>query len=82
MIEANQPAHPLMPSHKSPGDLEIRFRGLTKLEYFAAMAMNGMLANSYSNGAAMPLSEASRREIAELAVDQAKALLARLREVT
>lgn len=49
--------------------------GLTKREYFAAFAMQGMLANSFSNGASQPLSEASRHEIALLAVEQADALI-------
>jgi hypothetical protein len=49
--------------------------GLTKREYFAAMAMQGLLANSYSNGYSQPYSEASHSQLAELAVGQAEALI-------
>ncbi|QIK61260.1 hypothetical protein G7050_16015 [Dysgonomonas sp. HDW5A] len=52
--------------------------GLTKREYFAAMAMNGMLANSYSNGSSQPLSELSYSQIAEFSVRQADALIIKL----
>lgn len=54
--------------------------GLTKREYFAGLAMQGMLANSFSNGAIQPLSEATRHEIARLAMDQADALIACLNQ--
>jgi hypothetical protein len=53
-------------------------KGISKLEYFSGLAMQGFLANSYSNGASQPLSEANKHDIAELAVDQAKALIKRL----
>lgn len=75
-------AFPMMPSHTNPQDVEPRFLGFTKLEFISAMAMQGMLANSYHNGVCQPLSEASRHEIAEMAVDQAKALLSRIKQVT
>lgn len=52
--------------------------GLTKREYLAGLAMQGMLANSYTNGHTPPLSEASRHEIALCAVEQADALIAYL----
>ena len=52
--------------------------GLTKREYFAALAMQGMLANSYSNGMQQALSEASRYDIAQMAVEQAEALVTAL----
>lgn len=78
----NNNAFPLMPSHTSPSDLGQEFRGLTKLEFISAMAMQGMLANSYASTGIMPLSEANRHEIAELAVDQAKALLSRIKQVS
>lgn len=52
--------------------------GLTKREYFAAMAMQGMLANSYSDGVTQPLSSANNIQIAEMAVSQADALIAEL----
>jgi hypothetical protein len=75
-------AFPMMPSHTNPQDVDQQFVGLSKLELISAMAMQGMLANSYSNGVNQPLSEASRHEMAELAVDQAKALLNRVKQVT
>lgn len=52
--------------------------GLTKRELFAAMAMQGMLANSYCNGSSQPLSELSYSQIAELSVRQADALITSL----
>jgi hypothetical protein len=70
----NDPVYPI------PGGGAVHI-GLTKLEYFAGLAMQGLLANSYSNGANQPLSEASRHEISELAVDQAKSLIKRLEQV-
>jgi len=54
--------------------------GLTKREYLAGLAMQGMLANSYGNGSTQPLSEANRHEIAQLAVEQADALIAYLNQ--
>jgi hypothetical protein len=64
----NDPINPI------PGGGAISI-GLTKLEYFAAQAMVGFLANSYSDGVTQPLSTASRTQIAELAVKQAKAIM-------
>lgn len=55
--------------------------GLTKLEYFSAMAMQGMLSNSYQSNGCQPLSVATRHQIAELAVDQAKAILKRIEQI-
>lgn len=51
--------------------------GLTKREYFAAMALQGMLANSYHQDFLnqTPLSLASKNQIASLAVDQANSLI-------
>lgn len=51
---------------------------LTKREYFSAMAMQGMLANSYNDGCTQPLSTANAQQIAELAVGQADALIKEL----
>lgn len=51
---------------------------LSKRELIAAMAMQGMLANSYCNGSSQPLSELSYSQIAELSVRQADALIAKL----
>ena len=54
--------------------------GLTKREYFVAMAMQGMLANSASQDALnqKPLSYANAAEIAEMACWQADALITAL----
>lgn len=52
--------------------------GLTKREFIAIMAMQGLLSNSHDNGMLKPLSMANRHEIAELAVSQADALIAEL----
>lgn len=52
--------------------------GLTKREYFAAMAMQGMLANSHDEGCNNPLSKLSNGVIAHLAVLQAECLIEEL----
>lgn len=52
--------------------------GLTKREYFAAMAMQGMLANSHDEGCNNPLSKLSNAVIAHLAVLQAECLIEEL----
>ena len=54
--------------------------GLTKREYFAALAMQGLLANSYQQDFCnqTPLSLANNSEIATIAVLQADALIAEL----
>lgn len=51
-------------------------RGMTLRDYLAAMAMQGMLANSYSGGPCDPLSQANRHEIARLSFSQSDAMLA------
>lgn len=51
---------------------------ITLREYFAAMAMQGLLANSYSNGYSMPYSEATGQEIAVMAVHTADELIKQL----
>lgn len=51
---------------------------LSKRELIAAMAMQGMLANSYSNGSTQPLSESLYEQVAEFSVEQADALLTEL----
>ncbi len=48
--------------------------GLTKREWFAGIAMQGLLVNSYEKHQ-NPLSEANRHQIALLAVEQADALI-------
>lgn len=57
-------------SKTNPNDPVIEVFGVTKREYFAALAMQGLLANRYSNG--------ERHEIANIAVNQADALIAEL----
>lgn len=49
--------------------------GLTKREWLAGLAMQWMLANSYQTSYKTPLSVASRHEIAQLATEQADALI-------
>ena len=52
--------------------------GLTKLEYFAAMALQGLLANSYASDDVHVLSRANRHEMAAMAVEEARALISAL----
>ena len=70
---SNEPIHPI----GGGGAISI---GLTKREYFAALAMQGLLANSYQQDYLNqnPLSLAVANEIAEMAVKQADYLLAAL----
>lgn len=51
---------------------------MTIREMFAAVAMQGLLSNSYSDGVAPPLSTANCEEIAQMAVNQADVLIAEL----
>jgi hypothetical protein len=70
----NDPIHPI----GGEGAIAI---GLTKREYFAALAMQGMLANSYGpDGGLQPLSTANGEQIADMAVAQADLLIKRLRQ--
>lgn len=59
------PSHPAFPHPLEP----IKYRGLTKREYFAAMAMQGLIAE---------LTEKNAEEQAKLAVIHADALCAEL----
>jgi len=44
---ANNPAYPLMPSHTDPNQIMgENYQGMTIRQQFAAMAMQGLLANS------------------------------------
>lgn len=54
---------------------------MTLREYYAGLAMQGMLSNSYSDGCTKPLSLASNQETAEMAVNQADALIKELEKV-
>lgn len=75
----NVPAHPV---HISQGNAGIRHDGLTKREHFAAMAMQGILANSLIYEAMIPASKhygvSSSQGTAEFAVTVADALIAEL----
>ncbi len=67
LSNANEPANPVTPTDRS-GQIGDQFLGLTKREYFAAMAMQGMLSrDAYSD-----------QRCAELAVIYADALLVEL----
>lgn len=63
LIEPNDTLHP------SIGN------GITIRQYYAGLAMQGMLANSYSNGSTQPLSELRDSDVANLAVAYADALI-------
>lgn len=52
--------------------------GLSKREYFAAMAMQGYLANSFNHEMIQPVSTATHAQIAELSVGAADALIEEL----
>lgn len=41
----DQTAFPMMPSHTDPANVNKEFTGLTKREYFAGLAMQGILAS-------------------------------------
>jgi len=74
---------PVVESAPSPPYRRRKMNTLSKREYFAAMAMQGMLANSYSaEDLKKPLSFATSIEIAEMAVDQADELLRALEQTT
>lgn len=60
-------------SQQDQSDLDI-----TRRDYFASMALQGLLANSFSDGINQPLSTASSTEIAAMAVEQADRLIAAL----
>lgn len=48
MSEANDPAFPAQPTQYSGDSLSLNaHQGLTRLEYFAGLAMQGLLANPY-----------------------------------
>ena len=48
---------------------------ITRRDYFAAAALQGLLANSYGDGTNQPLSTASQEEMATMARDQADHLI-------
>lgn len=75
MSKADEPAFPV--PETAVGGQRMR-GGLSKREYFAAMAMQGMLANPEINKRARKNGVYSPREYARWAVDSADALLAEL----
>lgn len=48
---------------------------ITRRDYFAAAALQGLLANSFSDGYNQPLSTATQEEMAAMARDQADHLI-------
>lgn len=76
----NDSSYPNMPVYD--GIHRLSEHGLTKREYFAAMALQGLLSNSYNDGATQPLSTASHDQIAQMAVSSADALIAELNKPT
>lgn len=72
MSNANEPAFPIS-AENSPN--REAYWGLDKREYFAAMAMQGLWANSQTFG---PLLQQNPRAVAQWAVESADALLAEL----
>ncbi len=48
---------------------------ITRRDYFAAAALQGLLANSFSDGINQPLSLANSQEMASMARDQADHLI-------
>ena len=51
---------------------------ITRRDYFAAAAQQGLLANSYGDGINQPLSTASQEEMAAMARDQADHMISAL----
>jgi hypothetical protein len=75
MTNPIDPAYPIMPK-ANPGEWAVGSLGLTKREHFAAMAMQGFLANpQMALGATV---EDKRMSINEAAVFTADALIAEL----
>ncbi len=77
MSKGNEPIHPVETWQESP-DAPVTLHprmspGISKREYFAAMAMQGMLANA--NKAAHDKLGGTPRNIADWAIDYADALL-------
>lgn len=73
MSAMNDPAFPTPAIENRNGDVQYGAPGITKLEYFAGLAMQGSMALSWPD---VPDAEASKR--AKVAVANAKALIAEL----
>ena len=63
------------PNHPIAGPSTYVDAGLTKREHFAAIALQGLITSHYSSETDPDVPEASDREIAQLAVQQADALI-------
>ena len=76
MNNGQQPAFPLQPTFNSDGQIceeHYAFEGITKREYFAAMAIQSCINSAVSvGGSAIP------KAMAEMALEYADALLAAL----
>lgn len=81
MSNANEPAFSTEERSKSAFTNSWR-GGITKREYFAALAMQGLLANSFDDHQGQPLSTASYADIADIAVKHADAVLAHLEKLS
>lgn len=77
MNNPNDPAFPFPTFQRHDCDIECGFHGLTKREYFAAMAMQGLCANSHE-----AIGVAPSDKIAKWSVKQADALIAALAKET
>lgn len=73
MKNGDQPISPYTPQRPWNDESANGFPGLTKREYFAAMAMQGLLANDYKGSASI---------FAGKSVQMADALLAELKKPT
>jgi hypothetical protein len=81
MEKKNEAAFPrewskIKQSKDAPEQISVAQKGLTKLEYFAAMAMQGMLASGYGD-----FNDKHIDYISELAIKQADNLLTALDEL-
>jgi hypothetical protein len=78
MVDPNAPAFPAEP--KTQNDLGITYRGLTKRELLAAMAMQGILSGDLITGLIRGggKEETFCRDISIMAVEHADALIAEL----
>ena len=69
-----------MEVHTAFGSTKRAEIGLTKREHYAGLAMQGLLANSYSNGFSQPLSEYDSKSIAKFSIEYADEILKQLEE--
>jgi hypothetical protein len=76
MENSNKPAFANMPSYTDPRTSIVDFGGLTKREYFAGLAMQGLLATiSVGTDSQMVPNSASIKYMTDLAIDAADELL-------